>query len=46
MAYANILVRFVCFFSPGRLIKKVGRDVMDRDFVLIIVIIRRASGLE
>ena len=31
MAYATILVRFV-ILSPGRLIKKVGRDVMDGDF--------------
>ena len=31
MAYATILVRF--FLSPGRLIKKVGRDVTDGDFV-------------
>ena len=29
MAYATIL----CILSPGRLIKKVGRDVMDMDFV-------------
>ena len=33
MAYATILVRF--FLSPGRLIKKVGRDVTDGDFVYI-----------
>ena len=45
MAYATILVRFV-YLSPGRLIKKVGRDAMDGDFVLIIVVIRRASGLD
>ena len=32
MAYATILVRFL---SPGRLIKKVGRDVTDGDFVYI-----------
>ena len=29
---------FVCILSPGRLMKKVGRDVMDRDFVLFIVL--------
>ena len=27
----------LCILSPGRLIKKVGRDVMDMDFVLFIV---------
>ena len=31
MAYATIQV--LCIVSPGRLIKKVGRNVMDRDFV-------------
>ena len=36
MAYATILVRvFILFLSPGRLIKKVGRDVRDGDFVYI-----------
>ena len=25
----------LCILSPGRLIKKVGRDIMDRDFVSI-----------
>ena len=36
MAYATILVRFFLFFlSPGRLIKKVGRDVTDGHFVYI-----------
>ena len=34
MAYATILVRFV-YFITGTLIKKVGRDVMDKDFVYI-----------
>ena len=34
MAYATILVRFFKKnLSPGRLIKKVGRDVTDGDFV-------------
>ena len=32
MAVANISL---CILSPGRLIKKVGRDVMDRDFVYL-----------
>ena len=36
MAYATILVRF--FLSPGRLIKKVGRDVTDGDFVSFMVL--------
>ena len=35
MAYATILVRSLIFLSPGRLIKKVGRDVTDGDFVYI-----------
>ena len=35
MAYATILVRFL---SPGRLIKKVGRDVTDGDFVSVMVL--------
>ena len=34
-AYATILVRCVYFITG---IKKVGRDVMDRDFVLFIVL--------
>ena len=37
MAYATIMVRFFIFLSPGRLIKKVGRDVTDRDFELFVV---------
>ena len=56
MAYATILVRCL-FLSPGRLIKKVGRDVMERDFFILLVlffkiiyvvyfIMRRASGRE
>ena len=28
----------LCILSPGRLIKKVGRDVVDRDFVLFVVL--------
>ena len=39
MVYATILVRFFIFLSPGRLIKKVWRDVMDRHFVLVIMLI-------
>ena len=35
MAYATILVRFLIFLSPGRLIKKVGRDVTDGNFIYI-----------
>ena len=38
MAYATILVRFFIFLSPGRLIKKVGRDVTDGDFVSFMVL--------
>ena len=29
----------LCILSPGRLIKKVGRDIMDRDFVLFSVLL-------
>ena len=29
------MVFILCIISPGRLIKNVGRDVMDRDFVYI-----------
>ena len=35
MAYATILCVFLIFLSPGRLIKKVGRDVTDGHFVYI-----------
>ena len=35
MAVATISLFGVCILSPGRLIKKVGRDDMDRDFVYI-----------
>ena len=34
--YFHYIVYFIlCILSPGRLIKKVWRDVMDRDFVYI-----------
>ena len=35
MAVATIYLYYLCILSLGRLIKKVGRDVMDRDFVYI-----------
>ena len=30
-----IFIYFLCIVSPGRVIKKVGRDVMDREFVVM-----------
>ena len=35
MAVATIALYVLGILSPGRLIMKVGRDVMDRDFVYI-----------
>ena len=29
----------LCILSPGRLIKKVGRDIIGRDFVLFFVLL-------
>ena len=34
----HYLSAFLCILSLGRLKKKVGRDVMERDFVLFIVL--------
>ena len=34
----HYLSAFLCILSMGRLIKKVGRDVMYRDFALFIVL--------
>ena len=35
MALATISLYVLFILSPGRLVKKVGRDVMDRDLVYI-----------
>ena len=37
-ALYSLLFFILCIVSPGRRIKKVGRDVMDRDSVLFIVL--------
>ena len=39
MAVATIYLYSLCILSPGRLIKNVGRDVMDRDFVYIYIVL-------